>query len=364
MNDFERQLQDALKGATSDYSPSDPYEAKTRFMTRFRRRRLAVYAGSTALAGAAAALAFFLVPARLDGGSLPPAASLGSRQLGAISVGGTPAGIAFGSDVVWVANPGTGLVQRIGPLSNQIGKTYDIGGSPDDVSVGVGAAWVSDSSAGTVTKIPLEGGAPIVLEVAAAGSALDVAPGAGAVWVASEADGLLRIDPVTDVVTSVDTGIEGVEEVAAGQGSVIVAGTEALVRIDPVTQDPTSIDALEPSDNRDLRISEGAVWVADGDAGEVTRYDLVTGRASEPVFVGGEFTAIASGDDAMWMITGDEGDEGNLTRIDLVTARVIGEPVSIGGRPVDLTTGAGSVWVVSIDSGSVVRIDPNALPTP
>ena len=360
MNDFERRLQDALKGATSDYSPSDPHEARSRFMTRFRRRRIALYAGSTALAGATAALAFFLIPARMTGGSLPPAADLGPG-FGAISVEGEPAGIAFGSDVVWVANPGTGTVQRIGPLSNRVGKTYDVGGSPDDVAVGVGAAWVSDSAAGTVTKIPLEGGARAVLEIAEAGSALDVAPGAGAVWVASGSEGLLRIDPDTNAVIPVETGVEGVEEVAAGQGSVIVAGADALVRIDATTLQVTTMASLPPSDDRDLRLSEGAVWVADGDAGEVTRYDLATGAASEPVFVGGEFTAIAAGDDAMWMISGNDSEEGNLTRIDLVTARVIGEPVSIPGRPVDVTTGAGSVWVAAMDSGTVVRIDPNSL---
>lgn len=365
MSDFDRRLQDALKGATSDYRPADPHAAKQRFMTRFRRRRVAIFSGSVALAGAAVAVAFLAVPAILRDravGTLPPATNLSPQELGAIDVGGEPSDVAFGGGVVWVSNPGSGQIQRIGPLSNEVGRTYEIAGTSDGIAIGLGAAWVSDASSGTVRRIPIAGNDIVEIQVAAPGALLDVAPGAGAVWVVAEGEGLFRIDGASNAVTPVDTGIDAPTDVAAGQGSVVVAGERALVRIDPTTLQRVNMDVLEPSTSRDLQMSEGAVWVADGDRGEVTRYDLETGRHSDPVFVGGDFAAIASGEGAIWIVSGNDGDVGNLTRLDPETGQVMGEPVGIDGHPVDVTTGAGSVWVISTEEAVVRRIDPNAMP--
>lgn len=365
MNDFDRRLQDALKGATSDYRPADPHEAKQRFMTRFRRRRIAFYSGSVALAGAAVAIAFVAVPGLLREsavGTLPPATSLAPQELGAIEVGGEPTDVAFGGGVVWVSNPGLDQIQRIGPLSNEVGRTYQVAGASDGIAIGLGAAWVSDTSTGMVRRIPIASNDIDEIQVGAPGILLDVAPGAGAVWVVAEGEGLFRIDADTYEVTPVDTGIDDPTDVAAGQGSVVVAGARALVRIDPTSLQPVTMDVLEPSTNRDLQMSEGAVWVADGDRGEVTRYDLDTSRHSDPVFVGGDFAAIASGEGAIWIVSGNDGEVGNLTRLDAESGEVSGTPVGIDGHPVDVTTGAGSVWVISTEEAVVRRIDPNAMP--
>lgn len=366
MNDFERRLQDALKNATSDYRPSDPHEAKARFMTRFRRRRYAFYGGSVALAGAAAVAAFLLLPGGLTDKAqqqpLPPSTKLEPQELSVIDVGSEPSGIAFGADAVWVANTADGTIAVIDPLTNRVSETHDIGGSPDDVAVGLGAAWASDSGSGIVTKMVFGQSDGPDIQVGEPGNHLDVAPGAGAIWVVSEGDSLYRIDPLTDEVQPVDTGIAGVSDVAAGQGRVVVLGTDTLASVDPVSLAVTLIAEVEASNNQDLQMSEGAVWVANGDAGEVTRFDLATGEAADPIYVGGNFTAIASGEDSMWMVSGDEGDQGVLTRIDPETSEIIGWRVSLGGRPYDVTTGAGSVWIVNYSAGSVTRLDPNALP--
>ena len=364
MNDLERRLQDALRDATSDYRPSDTHEAKARFMTRFRRRRYAFYGGSVALAGAAAVGAFLLLPGQVTDRATPQPLPPASRpiELSVIEVGSQPSGIAFGNDSVWVANSADGTIDVIDPLTNSVRRSVSIGGSPDDVAIGLGAAWASDTAAGTVTKIPFGASAGIELPVGEPGAGLDVAPGAGAIWVISHGDSLYRIDPATDEVETVATEIEGLIDVAAGQGTVVVLGSDTLYKVDPATLVPSILAQVSPSADQDLRMSDGAVWVANGDAGEVTRYDLSTGQASEPVYVGGNFTAIASDDDAMWMISGDDGDEGNLTRIDPATADIVGARVRMTGHPYDVTTGAGSVWIVNIGSETVVRLDPNALP--
>lgn len=365
MNDFERRLQDALKNATSDYRPTDPHEAKARFRARFRRRRYTFYGGSVALAGAAAVAAFLLLPGQLSQRAeepLPPATELPPQELSVIQVGADSSGIAFGADMVWVANTADGTIQVIDPLTNRVAETHRIGGSPDDVAVGLGAAWASDSSAGIVTKMVFGQPDGPGIVVGGPGRHLDVAPGSGAIWVVSEDNSLYRIDPSTNEVIPVETsGIEGISDVAAGQSRVIVLGKNALASIDPVSLIVTRIADVDASGNQDLQLSEGAVWVANGDAGEVTRFDLDTGEASEPVYVGGNFSAVASGEGSMWMVSGDEGADGVLTRIDPASAEIVGERVGLGGHPYDVTTGAGSVWIVN-NAGSVTRLDPNALP--
>lgn len=365
MNDYENRLKEALTQATSDYRPADPHEAKQIFMARSRRRRIAFYAGSAALAGAAIAIVIALLPGGLTrqaDGTLPPATGLAPAELSDVEVGAAPTGIGFGNDSVWVANSADGTVKVIDPLTNEVAKTFRVGGTPDDVAIGLGAAWVSDSESGVVTKLPFEGAEQVRLEIGAPGAGLDVAPGAGAVWVVSQGDSLYRIDPSTSTVSDTMVDIEGMVDVAAGQGTVVVLGSEALVEVDPTSYGYEEIAKVDDSEHRELQMSEGAVWIADGAAGEVTRFDLDTGESSDPVFVGGEFTAIASGEDSIWLISGNAGDDGNLVRVDPVTARLMGGRARLGGRPVDVTTGAGSVWIVNVDGNSVTRIDPNALP--
>jgi YVTN family beta-propeller protein len=364
MNDFERRIADALKDATSGYQPGDPYEAKATFLARARRRRIAFGIGSAVVVGAAAALALIFAPQDLlerTEEPLPPAIT--PEVARAIPVGSEPSGLAFGNGQLWVANTGDGTVSVVDPVTNSVIDTIDVGGHPDDVAVGHGAAWVSDSGGGTVTKIAYEGAAdPVVIPVGEPGNHLDIAEGVGAIWVVSDGDSLYRIDPATDAIQPMKS-VENPADVSAGQDRVMVLGGSTLVSVDPLSDVPTHFADVAESRNQDLQMSDGAVWVANGDTGDVTRYDLASGVASEPIYVGGNFTAIASGEGSMWMVSGDEGDDGVLTRIDPATGAIVGERTRLGGRPYDVTTGAGSVWVANYGSGSVTRLDPDTLPT-
>lgn len=364
MSDLERRLADALKDATSDYRPGDPYEAKATFLARARRRRIAFFTGSAIVVGAAAALALVFAPQDLLDRTeepLPPATT--PEVARAIPVGSEPSGLAFGNGQLWVANTGDGTTSVIDPVTSSVIDTIDVGGHPDDVAVGYGAAWVSDSGGGTVTKIAYDGVAePVSIQVGEPGNHLDIAAGTGAIWVVSDGDSLYRIDPESDAVQAMDS-VEAPADVSAGQDRVLVLGGSTLVSVDPLSGAVTPVAEVAESRNQDLQMSEGAVWVANGDTGDVTRYDLASGVASEPIYVGGNFTAIASGEGSMWMVSGDEGDDGVLTRIDPATGAIVGERTRLGGRPYDVTTGAGSVWVANYGNGSVTRLDPDTLPT-
>lgn len=364
MNDFERRIADALKDATSEYRPSDPYEAKATFLTRARRRRIAFGIRSAVVVGAAAALALVFAPQDLLDRTeepLPPATTPEVARV--IPVGSEPSGLAFGNGQLWVANTGDGTTSVIDPVTNSVIETIEVGGHPDDVAAGHGAAWVSDSGAGTVTKIAYDGAAdPLVIQVGEPGNHLDIAAGVDAIWVVSDGDSLYRIDPDTGTAEPMES-IDDPADVSAGQGRVMVLGGSTLVSIDPLSETVSQVADVAESRNQDLQMSEGVVWVANGDTGEVTRYDLASGVASDPIFVGGNFTAIASGEGSMWMVSGDEGDAGVLTRIDPATGAIVGERTRLGGRPYDVTTGAGSVWVANYGGGSVTRLDPDTLPT-
>ena len=364
MNDLERRIADALKDATSDYRPGDPYEAKATFLARARRRRIAFGIRSAVVVGAAAALALVFAPQDLlqrTEEPLPPATT--PEVARAIPVGSEPRGLAFGNGQLWVANTGDGTTSVVDPVTSSVIDTLDVGGHPDDVAVGYGAAWVSDSGGGIVTKIAYDRGSePVVIQVGEPGSHLDIAAGVGAIWVVSDGDSLYRIDPESDAVQPIES-VEDPTDVSAGQDRVMVLGGSTLVSLDPLTLDATHFADVAESRNQDLQMSEGTVWVANGDTGEVTRYDLVSGVASEPIYVGGNFTAIASGEGSMWMVSGDEGDDDVLTRIDPATGAIVGERTRLGGRPYDVTTGAGSIWVANYGGGSVTRLDPDTLPT-
>ncbi|MDQ3963149.1 MAG: hypothetical protein M3277_04440 [Actinomycetota bacterium] len=370
MNDFERALSDALKKTSDDYRPTDQHAAKERFLHRLRRRQLFFAIGGVGLAGAAAVLAGFLVFARDTTPAeraepLPPAAQL-TEEVPDIAVGERPSGVAYGDDSVWVANSGDGTVMVIDPNSREVTNTITVGGDPDDVAVGVGAAWVSDSGAGTITRVPLPSSdeplEPVAFPVGEPGSThMDVAPGADGLWVAKD-DSVFRVDPDTNDVQPVAPTVESPTDIAVGEGAVYVLGESEVVRVDPASLDATHLADVVPSANQDMGFKDGFLWIANGDAGEVTRVDPITGDRSAPIFVGGNFSGISVDEDAVWVISGGASDVGVLTRIDPDTLAVQGGRAELDGRPYDITTGAGLVWIANQSAGTVSGLHPDALP--
>ena len=358
MSDFERRLADALKAETSGYRPHDPYEAKQRFMHRYRRRRLMIGAGVALATGTAAVAAFFLVPGLIERerAQVAPPATDPSTETVHISVGTAPNGIAFGARRVWVVNSEDGTVSSITPATNQVRETYDIGGSPDDLAVGFGALWVADSERGVVTKVRLADPAEREEISVQPGGEIDISVGTGAAWVVS--GGVLhRVDPLSGTVSTIP-GISDATDVAAGHGAVAVVGASFIGRVEPGAPTVSVLSEVGATVNQDLHLSPGAAWFGDGDAGTVTRVDLASGEAASPVDVGGNYIAIAQGSGSVWAISGDTTDEGSLLRIDPSNGAIVGEPLTLDGRPYDIATGAGAVWVLNRAAETVTRIDP------
>ena len=166
---------------------------------------------------------------------------------------GSPTGVAFGHDSVWVASSGPGTLSRVDPRTGEVAAKIEAGRGATDVAVdeASGAVWVASGSffvgegsehnkltrvdAATdrvVAEIPIAAREP-------EGGAYRVAVGEGAVWAQGVSGGLFKVDPATDeVVAERDLG-DYSSDLAVYGGSVwataqVSVGTR-LYRVDPQT---------------------------------------------------------------------------------------------------------------------------------
>jgi YVTN family beta-propeller protein len=243
-----------------------------------------------------------------------------NQIVGQVPAGASPAGIAFGSGSLWVANIDDQTVSRIDPVALRAQRTFTIDDTPTGIAASATGVWVVSSQA-NATSVTVR-----------------------------------RIDPQFDVITQT-TRIGNV--VAGGPGGVSVNGsaiwvapsTGQLARLDPVTG--RVVQQVDPNSSpSEIAVGEGAVWVAGGDAGNVTRIDP-TGLQT-PIAVGNEASAIAVGDGAVWVVDSLDDD---LVRIDPQTNAVT-TTIPVGTSPNDVAVGAGSVWVANGGDDTVTRIDP------
>jgi peptide/nickel transport system substrate-binding protein len=102
-----------------------------------------------------------------------------------------------------------------------------------------------------------------------------------------------------------------------------------------------------------IAIGDGAVWLTDNEANNVTRVDP-TGLLT-PIPVGNGPTGITVGAGGVWVV--DSLDDA-VVRIDPGT-RSVTATIPVGRSPAGIAFGAGSVWVANSGDGTVTRIDPH-----
>ncbi len=104
-----------------------------------------------------------------------------------------------------------------------------------------------------------------------------------------------------------------------------------------------------------VAVGAGAVWVANGGDGTVTRIDPATRAAGPPIATGRGPVAIAAGDSGVWVANAS----GTVVHIDPATRRPTGSPAAVVD-PAGIAVGSGVVWVTSRRTDSVIRIDPTS----
>jgi peptide/nickel transport system substrate-binding protein len=102
-----------------------------------------------------------------------------------------------------------------------------------------------------------------------------------------------------------------------------------------------------------IAIGDGAVWLTDNEADNVTRVDP-TGVLT-PIAVGNGPTGITVGAGGVWVV--DSFDD-TVVRIDPGT-RSVTATIPVGPSPAGIAVGAGSVWVANSGDGTVTRINPH-----
>jgi YVTN family beta-propeller protein len=190
--------------------------------------------------------------------------------------------------------------------------------------------------------------------------------GFDSVWVGAclrDAPSLVRIDPATaTILAAIPLPIRDLQaesSVAAGEGAVWAVDDglmeQILVQVDPLTDTVVGTFPL-PGGVTGVAAGEGGVWVAKTNADVVLHVDPSDGSILSEIPVGVRPRFLAVGEGSVW--TMNEGD-GTVSRIDPASDSVTAT-IAVSTRPViggDIAVGAGSVWARVTDQ-LVARIDP------
>ncbi len=192
--------------------------------------------------------------------------------------------------------------------------------------------------------------------------AVALAPGSvesdDAVWVPNRAAGtVVRVDAKDNSVGApIAVGTQPCASLVVAFASVWVprCGGGSIARVDVKTMqvDATLKIAVADGDGR-IATGVGSVWVITDRKGVLSRIDPDTNKSVAEVYVAGGATAVAFGEDALWITS----DNGKLTRINPHNNEIV-EVIAVGPKPGRLAVGAGGVWTLNRGNGTVTRVDP------
>jgi YVTN family beta-propeller protein len=215
---------------------------------------------------------------------------------------------------------------------------------------------------------------PATIAAAAIGTALVVAMIAALLLrdaepaVAVRANSVAVVDPDAGrVVDDIPVGTRP-GPITFGAGSVWVGNLDdrAVTRLDARERTVLrSSITLEDRTPTGLAFGFGAVWVAHGRLGQVSRINPQFDNVSQPTQVvdaglgGSSNGAVAVGAGSVWAVFGDS----TLARIERDTGQVA-EKTRAGALPAGIVVGSGSVWVSNSGEAEVWRYNPTAFQDP
>jgi len=180
-----------------------------------------------------------------------------------------------------------------------------------------------------------------------------IAVGFGFVWattIGSRENLLIKLSTATLTVRG-RIRMAGGEAVAAGVGSVWVAGGGSLARVNPRT-DRLATRLPMRSAAADVAISAQRLWLLD--AGTARALDHA-GRARRHLRLPFAAARLAVSNERLWAIDNCGCAIGQLTAIDLRTGRRVAT-WAVGATPVAVAAGAGQVWVASFGNSTLLRV--------
>ena len=294
-------------------------------------------------------------------------------------------------------------VGLIDPDGGRITKEYLVGRGPGAVVAGGGSTWVANTLAGTISRIDREHAQVVTIDVGGAPHGL--AFGAGSLWVADgDARSVAQIDPGTNKVHAADRRRQRAERRGLRRrravGCIRGRRDARSNRARPWTGKAADPSRLEPDrdgrrrgcalgrerggghghpgraalghrgagDPRRQRPERRRNRRGRGMGGERPRRDGLADRPGEErgdgdVRVGGEPTAVAAGDGAVWVAGGEDG---TIARVDPETTEVV-ERIHTGNSPSAVTVAGGRVWATAVapqatHRGGTLRVLVSAIP--
>jgi ABC-type transport system substrate-binding protein len=227
------------------------------------------------------------------------------RTVDRIPVGGEPGRIVSADGAIWVASTLGGTVSRIDPSTDTVTQTVRLGGAtPAALAYGQGLLWIADPTAQSLLAVDVRSGRlrrSFSLDVRPAAIAVDDS----AVWIAvHQGSTVEKRDPRTG---------RRLARVGVGQGpSALVTGAHGLwsantsdgtvSRIDPRRAHVTETIAVGSAPSA-MVMSAGRLWVTNTDSSTLVGVDPRRGVVSTTTRVGGQPSSLAQADGRLWVGT-------------------------------------------------------------
>jgi virginiamycin B lyase len=292
-------------------------------------------------------------------------------------VPGAPDWIAVGESI-WISNSPKNSVTRIDPKTNKIADTITGLNQPcSGLAIGFGSLWVPNCGDQTLARVDLKTAKiTATIPTGVANSEGGLAVTADSVWLLTDAKSTLaRLDPEKDKIVAEVRLPAGCFTVAFGppgpDAALWVTCTQAnqVLRVDPVTNLVTNrvkLDApagaqpvsTQPNTQpRFLTVGEDAVWVLCQGEGSVVKIDPKSAAVVATIDVGvpGGGGDIAAGEGAIWVSSFGF----PISKIDPKSGKVVQQFVGEGGDAI--RAGGGAVWLSNLRQGVVWRLDPRRI---
>ena len=267
---------------------------------------------------------------------------------GTLAVGDGPVDAISGGGSIWVINTADQTFSRIDPATQKVSPARSVPGTPAGIAYGADSVWIitefggADGANGSVYRFDPDGG-PAKKVIDVGNGVASIAFGDGAVWVTNTLTNTVsRIDPATNAVdATLDVGNKP-EAVAVGDGYVWVANTldKSIWKIDDQTARVLGRYTVLAPPSR-LAVAGGAVWALSASEGKALKLDPATGTTVASVPVGAQPEAIAVAPGAVWVVAGAAHE---VERIDPVHNNVV-ESLPVDGSPEGITAAGIEVWV-------------------
>ena len=288
---------------------------------------------------------------------------------------GSPGAIGYDAGTLWVAaQPHPGLFGTLIRISSASGRRtgspvpLPASWTPYQLAVGMGQVWLAGSTAGGSSQLweidPSTGTASATVNLSGAVGGMVMS--GGSIWLTEQVPGnsrLIRVDPSSAGITSTANlpGTPGALTVTGDLTRVLEPSTHQMLTVRSggrvVRQD--ALPEHTGSEPSQITVTGGLVWEYDGVSAVALSETDGSLQFTQPVLPVAGGGAMAGGADALW-VTGQRASapQGVVARLNDTTGGQIGHLIVVGGQPSAICTGDGSVWVLDYRRGVLSQIAP------